>query len=392
MRVLVVAPQPFYSSRGTPLSVYYRSLTMAEQGVAIDLLTYGSGKAVRIPGVRIRRIPRFRFVEPVPVGPSWRKLFLDAFMVVWTIGLLLRNRYDVVHAHEEAVFWCRFLKPVFRFKLVYDMHSSLPQQLQNFRFTRSSILIGTFAGLENTCVKAANAVVTVCPDLRDRAIRLRGSADDILLIENSLTDEVQVDGPADPDPVTVADGFADFGQARSVILYAGTFEAYQGVELLVEAFAKLVKIQPEARLLLVGGDARQVERIRQRVESLGLGGACQLTGSVPRKRATAYIHSAQVVVSLRLQGNNTPLKIYELMASGRPMVATKVRAHTQVLDDSICFLAEPNAESLANSLRTALNDETESARRVANAMARFESDYSRPAYVDKIRQLLSIVS
>jgi hypothetical protein len=49
---------------------------------------------------------------------------------------LARHRYDAVHAHEESVFWCRFLKPFFRFRLIYDMHSSLPQQLSNFQFSK----------------------------------------------------------------------------------------------------------------------------------------------------------------------------------------------------------------------------------------------------------------
>src|SRR5215208_2710810 len=104
MKMLVVAPQPFYSPRGTPLSVYYRALVMAEQGVSIDLLAYGSGEDVEIPGVRMVRIPRLKFLEPIPVGPSWKKLCLDGFMILWTIGLLLRHRYAVVHAHEESVF------------------------------------------------------------------------------------------------------------------------------------------------------------------------------------------------------------------------------------------------------------------------------------------------
>ena len=92
MRALVVAPQPFFSPRGTPFSIYYRALIMAGQGIECDILTYGSGQDVDLPGVRIKRIPRVRFLEPIPVGPSWRKLFLDAFMVIWTIGLLLRHR------------------------------------------------------------------------------------------------------------------------------------------------------------------------------------------------------------------------------------------------------------------------------------------------------------
>ena len=59
MRALVIAPQPFYTPRGTPLSVYYRTMVTAEQGIAVDLLTYGEGQDVAIDGVRIIRVPRF---------------------------------------------------------------------------------------------------------------------------------------------------------------------------------------------------------------------------------------------------------------------------------------------------------------------------------------------
>ena len=67
--------------------------SLSEQGVPIDLLTYHPGQDVDIPGVRIVRIPRIRLLEPVPIGPSWKKLFLDVFMILWTIGLLARHRY-----------------------------------------------------------------------------------------------------------------------------------------------------------------------------------------------------------------------------------------------------------------------------------------------------------
>ncbi|MGH7006361.1 MAG: glycosyltransferase, partial [Alphaproteobacteria bacterium] len=101
-RVLVVAPQPFFSPRGTPFSVYYRTLVTAEQGVRVDLLTYGQGQDVDLPNLRIIRIPRLAFLGPVKTGPSWAKLVLDMFLAVWTVRLLLRHRYDFVHAHEES--------------------------------------------------------------------------------------------------------------------------------------------------------------------------------------------------------------------------------------------------------------------------------------------------
>ena len=167
MRCLVIAPQPFFTPRGTPFSVYYRTLIMSELGADIDLLTYGEGEDVDIPNVRILRVPRFAFLGNVKTGPSMLKLFLDMFIVLRAIGLLIRNRYEVVHAHEEAVFFSRFLKPLFRFRLIYDMHSSLPQQLNNFDYTDSRLVHGIFRSLEDGSINAADAVITICPDLAD---------------------------------------------------------------------------------------------------------------------------------------------------------------------------------------------------------------------------------
>ena len=75
MKALVIAPQPFFTPRGTPLSVYHRTAIAAELGVEIDLLTYGQGRDVDIPGVRIIRIPDFAFLGTVKVGPSMLKIF-----------------------------------------------------------------------------------------------------------------------------------------------------------------------------------------------------------------------------------------------------------------------------------------------------------------------------
>ena len=388
MRVLAVAPQPFFSSRGTPLSVYYRTLVMAEQGAEVDVLTYGVGKEIDVRGVRVLRIPRIRILEPVPIGPSWRKLLLDVLMVLWTIGLLLRNRYQAVDAHEEAVFWCRFLKPVFRFKLIYDMHSSLPQQLTNFEFTKSRLLIGAFRWLEDTSLATADIVIAVCPDLRDYALKVGTAPAKVHLIENSIFEDVRVRVPSSAAGNGAVQEPVRFGPGQRVILYAGTFEVYQGVELLVEAFARVSRELPEARLLLVGGSAAQVRKVEALVHFHGLGDRCVLTGHLPRRAAADYTRSADVLVSPRIHGTNTPLKIYEHLASGRPMVATAIWSHTQVLDESVCRLVEPDPASLARGLVDALTDEAGSRARIERALELFRREYARPVYERKVRRLL----
>jgi len=78
MKALVIAPQPFFSPRGTPFSVYYRTQVMSELGVKIDLLTYGLGQDVDIPNVRIIRIPHLRWLGPVKVGRRISRSFWTA--------------------------------------------------------------------------------------------------------------------------------------------------------------------------------------------------------------------------------------------------------------------------------------------------------------------------
>jgi glycosyltransferase involved in cell wall biosynthesis len=389
MRMLVISPQPFFTPRGTPFSVYYRALVMAEQGVEIDLLTYGAGEDVDIPGVRIVRIPRVRFLEPIPVGPSGKKIVLDMLMFLWTVGMLVRHRYSVVHAHEESVFWCRFLKPLFRFRLIYDMHSSLPQQLTNFKFTKSRFLIGAFKWLEDNALRAADAVITICPDLRDYALSTGLSGDRHLLIENSIFDDVRL-----KKKVAATSGGANaqtFDPRFPVILYAGTFEAYQGIDVLVRAFAIVAAKRPDARLWLVGGTEAQVRRARELATELGLTDVCVLTGVVPKAQALRYTADASILVSPRLHGTNTPLKIYEQLASGKPLVATRIWSHTQVLDEKVCYLVDPEPQSMADGLLLALADLGRTTERPQNARALYEREYARPVYEGKIRRLLEIV-
>jgi len=417
VKVLTIAPQPFFTPRGTPLSVYYRTLVTAELGFDVDLLTYGQGVDADIPGVRIVRIPRFAWLGDVKVGPSLLKAFLDLWLLLWAVAMMARNRYDIVHAHEESVFFSRFLRPIFRFKLVYDMHSLLSQQLVNFRFTRSRLLIGLFRRLEDGCLAAADAVITISPALADHAIARVREPRRHFLIENSLFDPLRLregpeagparrmrqepeDGPARAnardDGGERADWLKLLEDPRPVILYAGTFESYQGIELLLEAFALLRagELAGDPFLLLLGGSPEQVTHYRARAAELGLmsGDACLFAGQVSRELAQRATRAAAVLTSPRIVGSNTPLKIYEQIASGVPLVATRIASHTQVLDEGNCFLVDPDPRSMARGLAAALAGGEDVERRVAGARRLYQERYSPAAYRDKMRRLLALVT
>ena len=396
MKSLVIAPQPFFSPRGTPMSVYYRALVMASKGVEIDLLTYGEGQDVDIPGVRIIRTPRFRFLGNVKTGPSVLKLFLDIFIALWTLGLLIRNRYDFVHAHEEAVFIALVLKPIFRFKLVYDMHSSLPEQLHNFGWSGSSLLKRMFSAAEDSALKHAHGVITICPALADFATSRITEQEKHFLIENSIYEPVRVVGgsPVDADEASVDSLFEKLESdgARSTLLYAGTLETYQGIDLLLESIVHVKESDDSIRLIVVGGSPQQVEHYGKMAADLGIDDVCTFTGRVPQIVAKAYTARADVLTSPRTRGMNTPLKVYELLDCGKPLVATRIPSHTQVLTEEVAFLAEPDAEDFASALLRASSDADAVATTIKAARQLYADDYSPAAYGEKIDRLLERIS
>jgi glycosyltransferase involved in cell wall biosynthesis len=391
MKALVIAPQPFFTPRGTPFSIYYRTLISSELGVKIDLLTYGEGQDVEIPNVNFIRIPRFKFLGNAKVGPSGLKLFLDIFIFFKMMALLLSNKYDYVHAHEEAVFFAFFLKPLFRYKLVYDMHSSLPQQLTNFNFTTSKFLINVFKKLENACLRSSSAVITICPDLYFYVDSVITKKEKHFLIENSIFDKVVLKSNNKIDIDSTGDHILKIPEDKKVILYAGTLESYQGIDILIRSFAYVIEKELNVLLLIVGGTPEQVKNFSKLVEELKIGNNIIFTGRVPQSIAKQYTCHADVLVSPRSAGTNTPLKIYEQLASGIPLVATNIYSHTQVLTDDTAFLVDPVPEKLAEGLISALCSNGLAKQKSDNAKKLYEEKYSRKIYKQKMTNLLEIL-
>ena len=394
VRALVIAPQPFFSPRGTPLSVYYRTLVLSELGVHVDLVTYGEGRDVTMPHLEIIRIPRFRWLGNVKVGPSYLKLFLDFFLALRVFVLLLSRRYDFLHAHEEAIFICRFLKPVFGFKLVYDMHSNLAQQLTNTRFTRSRLLKSVFRRLQESCIRISDVVITICPDLANYVTTVKRESRNHILIENSIFDPVHLAEQASAKSASekpLQPAAFNLPTDGRMVLYAGTLEPYQGIELLLTAFRETIRSCPDAFLLVVGGTDRQVQDYTNMTQTLGIAKQVMLLGNLPHAQVSRHLERAAVLVSPRIEGTNTPLKVYQQLASGIPLVATDIESHTQILDKTVAFLALPDPGCFAHAIVCALTRQEDAANRARRAQQLYMAKYSRPSYTQKVRQVLEMV-
>ena len=130
MRILVIAPHPFFQNRGTAIDVLLvlRVLT-GRARTRVDTVVYNEGEDVNLPGLEIFRTPNFWFAHDIRPGFSWKKLISDFFLFYKAWALVIRNRYDLIHAGEEAVFIAMFFKFLYRIPYVYDLDSSIAQQL-----------------------------------------------------------------------------------------------------------------------------------------------------------------------------------------------------------------------------------------------------------------------
>jgi glycosyltransferase involved in cell wall biosynthesis len=371
----MLAPEPFFEPRGTPFSEYHRIKALTELGHHVDLVTYPIGADVEMPNLRIIRSRKPPFVNRVKIGPSLAKLVLDGYLAVTILRQARRERYDAIHSHEEMGALGVWLSRRLGIPHLYDMHSSLPQQLTNFSVARSPTLRRLFEAMERRTVFGSDVVITICQDLYDH-VHTMGAGNRAILIENVMGGDVEQAPSLRPAEVR---GRWGLGAAHRIVLYTGTFEPYQGLDMLMEAMAIVARSRPEVRLLVVGGRDEQVADAR--VRATALGAPAVFTGYQPARDIPAYVEACDILASPRIKGTNTPLKIYSYLRAGKPIVATRLLTHTQVLDDEIAVLTRPEASDFAAGVLRLLAD-PELGRRLAGAAAeRARNRYSRELYL-----------
>ena len=357
--------------------------TLSRLGHHIDLVTYPIGQDVPIENVRIIRTQNVPFFKKIVVGPSKRKLIFDWLLYNKAKEMLRKNKYDLIHTHEEAGFFAPRLAKKYNLLHLYDMHSSLPQQLTNFKYTSLKGLISVFEKLEQNTITNAAAVITICPALHDYVSGLFPDKFNMLIENVADNSDVFVDQASSRNELKKKYGLKD----ERVVHYAGTFEHYQGIDLLIESSVKVLQKHKNIKFFLVGGNTEQVARYKKMVADRNLTANYIFTGTVKPEEVPMFLNVADILVSPRIEGNNTPLKIYSYLRSGCPVVATRHITHTQVLDDEVSILTEVNPDAFADGILRVIEDEKLRKKISKNAQKLAREKYSYEVYVEKTRKI-----
>jgi glycosyltransferase involved in cell wall biosynthesis len=174
-------------------------------------------------------------------------------------------------------------------------------------------------------------------------------------------------------------------------MYVGNLEVYQGVGLLLEAFATAARHGCQASLVVVGGKPADVAAHQVMAASLGIDDRTRFLGPKPLLETGALVGGADVLVSPRITGVNTPMKIYAYLNAGKPILATDIESHSQVLTDQIAVLAPPSSERLAEAICRLAND-PDLRRQLGERAARVAREkYSQDAFAATVRRLCQLI-
>jgi len=383
MNILLIAPHPFYQERGTPIAVDLLLQVLGDEGHQVDVCTFPEGETRSYPGVAVHRARPWGGVAGVNPGFSLKKLYTDVFVFFLARRLCRRKRYDVVHVIEEAGFFGWFLKARYGIPYVYDMDSVLSDQLIASRPWMAP-LRPLFEAMENRVVAGACVLAPMCQALADR-VEAHRRAEVVLLKDVSLLHD-DASGTDEPEDLR-----RDLGITGPVAMYIGNLEPYQGIELLLSAFARALETA-DGDLVIIGGKPDDIRRYRDQARALESEGRVHLVGPRPVGRLAEYLRQADVLVSPRTSGSNTPMKIYSYLHSGVVVLATDLPTHTQVLNDDIAELAAPEPEAFGRALAGLLADEQRRRDKGERASAYARREHSLDSFRRSVRNLYSKVA
>ena len=347
MHILFLAPHPFYQERGTPIAVNLLLKAFSEKAYVVDVVTYHEGFDVEYNNVQLYRIPEIPGMHNIRPGFSWKKIICDLLMIFVVLKLMRKRKYNLIHSVEESVFFALLFKFFWGIPYVYDMDSSLSQQIidkKPYLKCFSSI----FRLCESFAVRHAIAVVPVCealyrsiqPYCPRRVVVLH----DVSLLEGSegsrseeLREKISIPG--------------------LLVMYVGNLESYQGIDLLLDSFALALQKTTPADLVVIGGVPKDIGTYQKKAHDLTIEHKVHFLGPKPIEHLGGYLAQADIVVSPRLQGENTPMKLYSYLHSGKALLATNLSTHTQVLNSRVAMLADPTPEAFSEALVALMCDQ-----------------------------------
>lgn len=349
--ILLLAPQPFYEDRGTPITTLFVITALTDANYKVDLLTFPLGRSIPINDLTIYRTTRIPWIHSIPIGFSVKKLSFDFFLFFSMWRKTLTNKYDCVYAIEESAFFALSVQKLMRLPVIYDMQSHITEQLtQSHRLFKIKPVKVLCQFLEKKLLKNVDRVIC--------SSGLKG------FVSRTAPDTPVHEWiyPGIPVNTTVAISNQiktefDINEDHPIIIYTGNSEIYQGLDLLLESAELVLAERPDIIFMLVGVDKNNIQSIATKnILKLIKQKKIQCIPRQNRDKVSSFLSLAHIAISPRKDYANLPLKVFDYLQHGLPMIVTDIPTHRQLLDESIAQFVGSTPTEMADGILHLLSD------------------------------------
>jgi glycosyltransferase involved in cell wall biosynthesis len=343
-----------------------RILRMAESLVArghhVEVITYHLGQRVADLPFMVHRIPRVLTYKRLVPGPSYQKLLVvDPLLSAKVYSVARSGRFDILHAHHyEGMLAALPAARRLRIPLVFDVHTLLASELPHYSMGIPQVVLRSVGDALDRLVPAqADHIVAVTQGIRHRLMHEIGiPASKVTTVYSGaeaehFTEALNVEAP----------------DAARTLIYTGTLEAYQRIDLMLLALRRVVDQRPDVRLKVVS-DAG-LDEYRELINRLDLGGHIDLVRA-GYFELPAQLHSGMIALSPRVVCDGFPLKVLNYMATGRAIVAFE--GSGEALQDGVSGVKvkDNDVEAFGAAILGLLADPARAAELGQNARRRVE--------------------
>lgn len=363
---------------------------LAQRGDQVDVFALrgpGTPRAEMLSGVHVHRFQGRSFRETGRFSYLWRILaFL--FQTLLRVAVHdLRHRYDLVHVHSVPDFLVlSALLPRLRgTPIILDIRDILPEFYSSkFGVAESSFGFRLLCMVERLSVRFSDHVIVANHAWRERLVSRSAKRENCSVMLNVpdrsiFTRSVNSNGTGD----------------RFLLLYHGTLNPHQGLDLAIRAFAKIKDLAPEADFHIYG-DGPSKPELFALAEQLGLKDRVRLHSRKPLREIAAVVETAQLgIVPKRKDtfGDEAfSTKTLEFMAMGVPVIISDTKADRYYLEDSVvCFFRGEDEGDLAERMLGLIRDREKRAALVARAtqfVAKYDWAVQKQQYLDLLDSLV----
>jgi glycosyltransferase involved in cell wall biosynthesis len=367
----MVAACPFPWPRGTPIRIQRLAEALSRQGHKVDVVTYHLGQSSdRLP-FQVHRIAKVSYYRRVSAGPSLTKLFvLDPMLLQLLLKVAKNADYDIIHAHHIEGVMTALAARAFGLKMpiVFDAHTLAGSELIDYGPKVGAglkRLVGNF--LDHRLARRADSVIAVTDSIKNAFVANRTrSAERVYVISNGIEDDFI--HRADQARSELAESIRMEGPEQKntdapLFLFAGNTAAYQGIDLMLNAFFLVQKRLPSARLRIITNES--FAEYQPLLDALGITNNVSIS-SVDLNDLPAMLVQADVLLNPRSRCAGIPQKLLNYMAAGRPIVS--FAGSSKIITDRVegLVVENNNVQAFAGAMLELL-DNRELARSLSDA-------------------------